>query len=31
MIALVEDDKAEAIASSLKEAGAKNTIITQVA
>jgi len=30
MIALVEPDTAETIASALKEAGAKNTIITQV-
>ncbi len=31
MIALAQDDQAGAIARSLKEAGAKNTIITQVA
>jgi mevalonate kinase len=31
MIALVEADQAEAVAKSLKEAGAKNTITTQVA
>jgi len=30
MIALVESDQAEAVASTLMEAGAKNTIITQV-
>jgi hypothetical protein len=30
MIALVEPEKAETISFSLKEAGAKNTIITQV-
>jgi mevalonate kinase len=30
MIALVEADQAEAVAKSLKEAGARNTIITQV-
>jgi mevalonate kinase len=30
MIALVEADQAEAVAKSLKESGAKNTIITQV-
>ena len=31
MIALVETHQAERVATSLKEAGAKNTIITQVA
>jgi mevalonate kinase len=30
MLALVEPDKAEAVARSLMEAGAKHTIITQV-
>jgi mevalonate kinase len=30
MIALVEPETAEAVASALKEAGAKNTIITKV-
>lgn len=30
MIALVETDQAQAVSSSLKEAGAKNTIVTQV-
>ena len=30
MIALVETGQAEAVAQSLKEAGARNTIITQI-
>jgi mevalonate kinase len=30
MIALVEPETAETVASALKEAGAKNTIITQI-